>query len=297
MCGIFGAVKLGGLPAEWDQKIDRMEKALIHRGPDDRGIANFPNAIIGMRRLSIIDVSGGQQPFSSADKKISLVCNGEIYNYQELRKSLEHSGFKFRSHSDVETILHGYKRFGLDITSLLEGMFAFAIWDDLEQRLILARDRFGIKPLYYFQYQDKLIFASELRALLASGEMPLDLDLNAVNQYLAFNYTPTPRSIISNIKKLEPGTMLIFDAKGITTKSYSSLSFQQSESRPPLDPREVETQFLERFSGAVRRELASDVPIGVLLSGGLDSSTIAAIASRERPGISTFSVKFEDPTF
>lgn len=297
MCGIFGVVKLGGLSPEWNQKIMLMEKALIHRGPDDRGIASFPNAIIGMRRLSIIDVSGGQQPFSSSDNQTSLVCNGEIYNYQELRKSLEHSGFKFRSHSDVETILHGYKRFGLDITSLLEGMFAFAIWDETEQRLILARDQFGIKPLYYFQYQDKLIFASELRALLASGEIPFDLDLNSLNQYLAFNYTPTPRSIVSNIKKLEPGTMLIFDSKGITAKSYSSLSFQQSESRPPLDPREVEHQFLERFTGAVKRELASDVPIGVLLSGGLDSSTIAAIANRERPGISTFSAKFEDPTF
>jgi asparagine synthase (glutamine-hydrolysing) len=297
MCGIFGAVKLGGLPTDWNQKIIRMEEALIHRGPDDRGIAKFSNAIIGMRRLSIMDVAGGQQPFSSDDKQTSLVCNGEIYNYQELRKTLEHSGFQFRSHSDVETILHGYTRFGLDITSLLEGMFAFAIWDEGEQRLTLARDRFGIKPLYYFQYQDKLIFASELRALLASGEVPFDLDLNSLNQYLAFNYVPTPRSIVSNIKKLEPGTMLIFDSKGIITKNYSSLSFQQSESRPPLDPREVEHQFLDRFSGAVRRELASDVPIGVLLSGGLDSSTIAAIASKERPGISTFSVRFEDPTF
>ena len=297
MCGIFGAVKLGGLTSDWDQKIARMEQALLHRGPDDRGIAKYSNAVLGMRRLSIIDVTGGQQPFASEDNKISLVCNGEIYNYQELRRMLEHSDFRFRSHSDVETILHGYLRFGLDITSMLEGMFAFAIWDELEQRLILARDRFGIKPLYYFQYQDKLVFASELRALLASGEMPIDLDLNALNQYLAFNYTPTPRSIISNIKKLEPGTMLIFDAKGITTKSYSTLSFQQSESRPPLDPREVEQQFIERFSGAVKRELASDVPIGVLLSGGLDSSTIAAIANQIRPGISTFSVGFEDPTF
>ena len=274
-----------------------MEQALHHRGPDDGGNFISDSAAIAMRRLSIIDVAGGRQPFVSDENSVAVVCNGEIYNYQELRRLLLHRGAKFRSGSDVESILHGYQCFGADIIGLLEGMFASAIWDEKEERLILARDPFGIKPLYYYQHGNLLAFASELRALAASGLVPLDVDTISLHQYLTYNYVPTPRSILTSVKKAEPGTMLIFDHHGLREKRYSEHSFQQSESRPPLDTREVEHQFVEKFSSAVQREMAADVPVGVLLSGGLDSSAVCAFAVKHNPDVSTFSVKFEDPTF
>lgn len=297
MCGIYGIVELGGLRKEHLWSLQRMEQALHHRGPDDGGSFIGASAAIAMRRLSIIDVAGGAQPFVSDDKSVAVVCNGEIYNYQELRRLFSHKGAHYRSGSDVENILHGYMSCGADIIGLLEGMFASAIWDEREERLILARDPFGIKPLFYFQHGNILAFASELRALAASGLVPLDVDPISLHQYLTYNYVPTPRSILSSIKKAEPGTMLIFDHHGLREKRYSTHSFQQSETRPPLDPREVQQIFLEKFSSAVKRELAADVPVGVLLSGGLDSSAVSAFAVKHNPSVSTFSVKFEDPTF
>lgn len=297
MCGIYGIADLDGLPRERLWSIQRMDRALGHRGPDEGGSYSSKLAAIAMRRLSIIDVEHGSQPFQSEDGTVALVCNGEIYNHRELRRKLEHRGCRFRSGSDVETILHGYRHFGLDITGLLEGMFGFAIWDENDRRLVLARDPYGIKPLFYYQHQNTLLFASELRALAASGLIETEVDYISLQQYLTYNYVPCPRSILKNVKKVEPGTMLIFDHHGLRTVPFSSISFQQSESRPPLDPREVQQNFLDRFTSAVYRELDADVPVGVLLSGGLDSSAVCAIAAKKNPGVSTFSVKFEDPTF
>jgi asparagine synthase (glutamine-hydrolysing) len=251
-----------------------------------------------MRRLAIIDIDGGQQPISSADGRYHLICNGEIYNYKSLRNTAEHLGYHFRSQSDIEVIIPLITYFGTDGLKMLDGMFALALWDSKEESLLLARDRIGIKPLFYSTKDRSIVFASELRALSKSPLYDNQIDLISLNQYLSFDYVPSPRTILKGVSRLEPGEFLFF-CKGLIKKArYWNISFTQSESRPPLNPDDYYNQFIRILTSVVSRELQSDVPIGVFLSGGLDSSAVAAIAQRVSDRtIKTFSVALDDPSF
>jgi asparagine synthase (glutamine-hydrolysing) len=276
-------------PAE----LERMNAKLVHRGPDSAGSFVAANVGIAARRLSIIDLETGDQPLAGEDGVVRVVQNGEIYNYRELRRELEHQGHRFASHGDTEVIAHLYEEHGLDFAKRLRGMFAVAVWDSRERRLVLARDRFGIKPLYYRASDGELRFASELRAL-PRGE----IDLDALEAYLAFNFVPAPLSIFREIRKLPPGYLLVWHDGQITLERYARPQpVAASEIR-----RESEVELAEelraRMRDSVRAHLVSDVPVGVFLSGGVDSSLLAALAAQESAGrLHTFSIGFEERSF
>jgi asparagine synthase (glutamine-hydrolysing) len=268
-----------------------MSAMLVHRGPDSEG--SFVEGGVGLaaRRLAIIDLAGGDQPISNEDGTCTVVQNGEIYNYAELRRELERAGHRFRTHSDTETLVHAYEEWGLGFAARLRGMFAVAIWDARARRLVLARDRFGIKPLYYRAVDAELSFASELDAL-PKGE----LDFDAVEAFLAFNSVPAPLSIFREIRKLPPGHLLTWTDGRVVLDRYARVE--------PLTPRhdEDEAELLEecraRLRDSVRAHLVSDVPVGVLLSGGIDSGALAALAAQESSEpLRTFSIGFEEASF
>src|SRR4051794_23467495 len=260
-----------------------MSATLRHRGPDSEGTFVEGGVGLAARRLAIIDVEGGDQPISSEDGGCTVVQNGEIYNFASLRLELERAGHRFRTRSDTEVLVHGYEEWGLAFAERLRGMFAVALWDSPRQRLVLARDRFGIKPLYYRDAGGELAFASELDAL-PTGEV----DLDALEAFLAFNSIPAPLSIFREIRKLPPGHVLVWEQGRATLERYA---------RPgPLAPRvgEDEAELVEecraRLRDSVRAHLVSDVPVGVLLSGGVDSGALAALAAEESPeAVRTFS--------
>ncbi len=267
--------------------------AIAHRGPDDEGVFVEGNVGLGVRRLSIIDLAGGQQPISNEDGTATVVYNGEIYNFGELRKELAERGHVFSTRSDTEVIVHGYEEFGHDVVHRLRGMFAFALWDARLEELFVAVDRFGIKPLYWAHGPEGLAFASELPSLLRSGLVSSELDRQSLAEYLALGYVPAPRSILGGVRKLPPATRLTwrpgFDPE-LTTYW-----------RPPLArPSEVGTEelrasVLEGLRDAVRSHLISDVPLGAFLSGGIDSSTIVALmAEVSSQPVRTFSIGFDD---
>src|SRR5262245_24008693 len=268
-----------------------MSATLVHRGPDSDG--SFVDGAVGLaaRRLAIIDLEHGDQPLANEDGTCTVVQNGEIYNYAELTHELERAGHRFRTRSDTETIVHAYEQWGLDFADRLRGMFAVAIWDSRERRLVLARDRFGIKPLYYRAVDGELAFASELDAL-PQGE----IDPAAVDAFLAFNSIPAPLSIFREIRKLPPGRLLVWQDGEVELRRFA---------RPgPLTPRdgEDEAELLEecraRLRDSVRAHLVADVPVGVLLSGGVDSGALAALAAEEsREPVRTFSIGFEEASF
>jgi asparagine synthase (glutamine-hydrolysing) len=300
MCGICGIVDLSAGSYNLSREIlERMNRSIIHRGPDEDGYYLDARAGLASRRLSIIDLAGGQQPIPNENKTLWIVLNGEIYNYRELRSYLEKHDHQFRSQSDTEVILHLYEEFGLDCVQHLDGIFAFAIWDAVKGELVLARDRMGIKPLYYSQLADgTLVFCSEMRGLLAHPNMPRNIDLIALNEYLSYEYVPSPRTILRNIYRLEAGQVARFNPLGFQPQVYERLSFKQAESRPPVDWRDYASELYETLRSAVQRELVSDVPVGVLLSGGLDSSTIAAMMVDLYPGkVESFSIGFENASF
>jgi asparagine synthase (glutamine-hydrolysing) len=268
-----------------------MSATLVHRGPDSEG--SFVDGGVGLaaRRLAIIDVASGDQPISNEDGTCTVVQNGEIYNYAELSRELERAGHRFRTHSDTETIVHAYEEWGLGFAERLRGMFAIAIWDARERRIVLVRDRFGIKPLAYRVENGELCFASELDAL-PKGE----LDLDAVEAFLAFNSVPSPLSIFREIRKLPPGHLLTWTDGRVALERYARVG--------PLPPRrdEDEAELLEecraRLRDSVRAHLVSDVPVGVLLSGGVDSGALAALAAQESSEpLRTFSIGFEETSF
>lgn len=298
MCGIAGTVSDRSSIESRREILTQMLDQLIHRGPDSHGVYSDSQIAFGMRRLAIIDIDGGQQPISSADGRYHLICNGEIYNYKSLRNTAEHLGYHFRSQSDIEVIIPLITYFGTDGLKMLDGMFALALWDSKEESLLLARDRIGIKPLFYSTKDRSIVFASELRALSKSPLYDNQIDLISLNQYLSFDYVPSPRTILKGVSRLEPGEFLFF-CKGLIKKArYWNISFTQSESRPPLNPDDYYNQFIRILTSVVSRELQSDVPIGVFLSGGLDSSAVAAIAQRVSDRtIKTFSVALDDPSF
>ncbi len=302
MCGIVGIVAGpgGALP---DEAVARaMNAALTHRGPDDEGIYRDGQAMIGARRLPIIDLAGGHQPVHNEDGTVQAVFNGAIYNYRELREELEARGHRFYTRSDTEVIVHGFEEWGDDGFARLDGMFGIALWDSRARALILARDRFGEKPLFYsFQAGEageaggRLLFASELKALLAVPGFKREIAPEAVRAYVCFGYVPTPGSIFRDVHKLPPGHSLRFVDGRPELRRYYRLDL---EPKHELDEREAEEQLARLLEEAVKSRLVSDVPFGAFLSGGLDSSVVVALMSRhlQRP-VRTFSIGFRESHF
>jgi len=273
--------------------LQKMCRTLVHRGPDDEGFFLDRNAGIGMRRLNIIDLATGHQPLSNEDERLWIVFNGEIYNYRELRTDLEKKGHRFATSTDTETIVHAYEEYGLDCVSKLNGMFTFAIWDKKEQKLILARDRLGVKPLYYYMSDRCLVFGSELKALLACPDVPRSIDFDALDTFLTFEYIPAPLSIFQGIKKLLPGHLLVLQHGVVTTQQYWHIVFPGTQSGENPDQ-----ALYDLLKDAVRLRLVSDVPLGAFLSGGIDSSAVVCMMSEimDRP-VKTFSIGFDDPSY
>lgn len=296
MCGIVGIVALDGHPLD-PRAIEPMRDTLAHRGPDGAGSFVEGPVALGHRRLSIIDIAGGDQPMATQDGSIRCVFNGEIYNYIELRRALQASGCRFVTESDTETILHAYVRSGDRFVDDLRGMFAIALWDERGRRLVLARDRIGKKPLYYTVTATHVAFASELKALLRWPGLDDQVDVGAIRDYLRFTYVPAPRSILANVHKLLPGHRLIVDVERAATRveRYWRFDLDPGERDPAGHADELRSLLEE----SVSLRLRSDVPVGALLSGGLDSSAVTVLAARAlQPNrLSTFSVAFPDPRF
>jgi asparagine synthase (glutamine-hydrolysing) len=296
MCGICGQINFDVERPIEEAVIRDMCFAMIHRGPDDEGLFFDGHIGLGIRRLSIIDVSTGHQPVFNEDQSVCLVFNGEIYNYLELRESLQARGHVFSSQSDTEVIVHLYEEEGENCVQKLNGMFAFAIWDKRKNALFLVRDRFGIKPLVYYLDRDRLVFASEIQALLTDGSIPREIDWEALHNYFSFYYITAPLTIFRSIRKIPPGHMLVCIDGRVTLKEYWRLEyveslFQEDESR-------YSERIQELLKDAVRLQLRSDVPLGVFLSGGLDSGGIVAMASSllNQP-VKTFSLGFKEKSY
>jgi asparagine synthase (glutamine-hydrolysing) len=290
-------VKLRDGPPPRQEVARTMLRVMRHRGPDGEGVHGDPDVTLGAVRLAIIDLASGQQPIHNADRSMTIVFNGEIYNFASLRSQLERLGHRFSTHSDTEVILHAYEEFGAECVLHLNGIFAFAIWDQPRRSLFIARDRLGVKPLFYAVTDDSLIFASELKVMLAHPRVARHVDLVSLNDYLTFEYVPTPRSIIKGVKKLPPGHTLTVQGGRIAVEPYWDVRLERSETGRKSE-REYRRELIGRLQESVRRELVSDVPIGVLLSGGLDSSAVAVMAARHYPGrLRTFTAAFEDSSF
>ena len=289
MCGICGIASTNGSAVT--DRVAAMSATLVHRGPDSFGEFSDGDVALAARRLSIIDLETGDQPIANEDGTLHVIQNGEIYNYRELRRELERAGHRFRTQGDTEVLLHLYEEQGDRFAERLRGMFAIAIWDARNRRLVLARDRFGIKPLYYRAADDELAFASELRAL-PRGE----IDLDAVEAFLAFNSIPAPLTIFKEIRKLPPGHLLIW-ADGRVELERFARPVPLEELREDEEAELVE-ELRSRLRDSVRAHLVSDVPVGVLLSGGVDSAFLAALASEESSEtLRTFSIGFEERSF
>lgn len=289
MCGIAGWIDYQASPGGARSLLEGMKRAIWHRGPDEEGSYVDGRAAIGMQRLSIIDLAGGQQPMANEDGTIWIVFNGEIYNYPQLRPQLERRGHRFATDSDTEAILHLYEDLGDDCPTALEGMFAFCIWDTRRQRALLARDRLGKKPLYYSQAVAGLLFGSELKALLCHPALPRDIDQESLNTFLALGYTLAPRTMLRAVRQVRPGHRLVYAAGQVTESAYWTL---RGDGPPPTAPLE---EFLDLFRDAVRKRLLSDVPLGAFLSGGIDSSAVVATMQRATPSpVRTFCLAFQE---
>jgi asparagine synthase (glutamine-hydrolysing) len=275
-----------------------MSSTLVHRGPDSEG--SFVSGPVGLaaRRLSIIDLDHGDQPIGNEDGRIQVVQNGEIYNHEDLRRDLERRGHSFRTRCDTEVIVHLYEEHGPGFAERLRGMFAIALWDGREGRLLLARDRFGIKPLYYREREGRLAFGSELKALLRLPDFSRELDPHALESFLAFNSIPAPHTIFREVRKLLPGHLLLADGSSVEIQRFARPRPADADSVRRENARELAHELRDRLRDSVRAHLVSDVPVGVLLSGGVDSAALAALAAEESPGrISTFSIGFEEQSF
>jgi asparagine synthase (glutamine-hydrolysing) len=294
MCGICGVIQVSGplreLAADFD--VEAMTDSMTHRGPDDRGIYAASGIAIGARRLSIIDVAAGHQPLANENGTVWAAQNGELYNHLELREDLLEDGHSFATRCDTEVIPHLYERYGVDFPKHLSGKFGIAVWDATRRRAVLARDRLGVKPLYYAQVGDVVMFGSELKAILASGSVPADIDPVAIQLYLTLGYIPGPRTPFAGVFKLMPGHVLVVEESDVRSQPYWTYPQSLPERRPLAEWSEGLVETLER---AVRRRLMSDVPLGAMLSGGLDSSLIVALMARNMTEpVKTFSVGFEE---
>jgi asparagine synthase (glutamine-hydrolysing) len=298
MCGIAGWINLKNNSSResGETVLHRMCERMKHRGPDSEGLWLEAGVALGMRRLSIIDLHTGEQPVYSEDRSIVVVMNGELYNFREIRDRLEKLGHKFETATDTEILPHLYEEYGEAMLEHINGMFAFALWDKRRKKLLIARDRFGEKPLYYGVFDGQLIFASEPKVLLEHPSVKAEIDPDALRQFLSFDYVPAPRSIYRGISKLPAAHFLTLEGGEIKTRRYWNLSFQKSVPPPSIDRAAAELR--EIISDAVRMRLVSDVPLGILLSGGVDSSTVAAFASKHSSEkIKTFSIGFEEDSF
>jgi asparagine synthase (glutamine-hydrolysing) len=293
MCGICGQLNPDGRPVD-RAVLEAMNAAIRHRGPDSDGFLVRGHVGLAMRRLAILDLVTGDQPIGNEDGSIQVVFNGEIYNYPTLRPQLEAKGHVFRTHSDTEAIVHLYEDHGADCVKHLRGMFAFALWDSRKNRLLLARDRLGKKPLYYAEHAGSLVFASEIKALLTVPGMPRTMDLEAIHHYLTLQYVPDPLSGFSAIRKLPPAHVLIHEQGRTRIERYWDLPFEPKWTEPEAD---LVAGLRERVREAVRIRLLSDVPLGAHLSGGIDSSLIVALMAEAGGTVRTFSIGFEEERF
>ncbi len=283
--------------------LSRMTKTLYHRGPDDEGflVREYDDGLgvgLGFRRLSIIDLESGNQPIANEDGSLQLVFNGEIYNFLQLRSELEARGHRFSTNADTEVIVHLYEDHGPRCVERLNGMFAFALWDEARRELVLARDRFGKKPLYYAQIGDSILFGSELKALLEHPRCPRELDLHSLSRYLALEYVPTPHSIFGGVRKLAGGHFLRWREGHASIEPYWDLVLESDDARARSDDEYVE-EFRWRLREAVGRRLISDVPLGAFLSGGIDSSSVVAMMVEALPpdAVKTFTIGFGERSF
>jgi asparagine synthase (glutamine-hydrolysing) len=287
MCGICGVLGRADEPL-----IKRMTQTMVHRGPNEGGLHIEPGIALGVRRLSIIDLPGGKQPITNESGDIWTVFNGEIYNYRELRAFLLKKGHEFATQSDTEVIVHAYEEYGDACVHLLNGMFAFALWDGPRGRLLIARDRLGKKPLYYWQSGGTLVFGSEIKAILEYPDVARAVDPESLSLYLALGYVPGPWTMFAGIKKLLPGHLLVADAHGVRLEQYWDVTFLDPQRRVKTDDAMEELRHL--LAGSVKHRLVADVPLGALLSGGVDSSTIVALmAKASSKPVETFTVGFD----
>ncbi len=295
MCGICGTFLFSHEAQVDAAEVRRMNAQIIHRGPDEDGF--FLNGRIGMamRRLSVVDLSSGQQPISNEDGTIWIVYNGEIYNYPDLKRDLENRGHRFKTRSDTEAIVHAYEEYGVDCPTKLNGMFAFAIWDARKERLFLSRDRLGKKPLYYYKDNERLVFGSELKSLLQAKNVPRQVSKEALDLYLTFEYVPAPHSIFADIFKLPAAHSLMIDGEGKTEiRQYWDLHFHENG----YHPQDLEEGLVHLLQDAVKIRLMSDVPLGAFLSGGIDSSCIVALmAQAMKEPVKTFSIGFQEGSY
>ena len=295
MCGICGAVQIGGDPRGLlsPAALDRMTDVMTHRGPNDRGTRLEPGVALGVRRLSIVDLEGGHQPFPNESGSIWAIQNGELYNHAALRRDLQREGHRFTSRCDTEILPHLYERYGAEFPTQLRGMFGAAVWDSLNRRLVLARDRLGIKSLYYSQVGDIVVFASELKSLLASGLVEPALDYEAIDVFLTFGFFVGAQTPLRGVSKLLPGHRLVIDEDGARAEQY----WRYPEPAPAhgVGADEAAQRLLEVLEDSVRARLMSDVPFGAMLSGGLDSSLIVALMARNsNDPVKTFSIGFTE---
>jgi len=295
MCGICGKIYFDPNARIDEHLIRRMCDVIKHRGPDESGVYVDRHVGLGHRRLSIIDLATGQQPMCNARQDIWIVYNGEIYNFPELRKELELLGYSFHSHSDTEVIIHLYDEYGTVCVNYLRGMFAFAIWDKRRQRLFLARDRTGQKPLFYMLTDEAILFASEIKSLLQDSTVKRELNLTAMHHYLTYGYVPPPDTMFQNIRNLPPAHILVYQDGTIKKEQYWTLSYMP---KIRMDRHAMEERLQDLLQEAVKIRMISDVPIGTFLSGGIDSGTVVALLSQysEQP-VKTFSIGFQEEEF
>jgi asparagine synthase (glutamine-hydrolysing) len=296
MCGICGAVQIGGERRELlaPAQLDAMTDVMTHRGPNDRGTYTAPGIVLGVRRLSIVDVEGGHQPFLNEERSVVAIQNGELYNHVDLRRELRREGHVFASRCDTEILPHLYEQYGARFAGQLRGKFGIAVWDERRQRAILARDRMGVKPIYWARVRDLVVFASELKSILASGLVEPELDMEAVDLYFSLGFVPGPRTPLAGVRKLTPGSILVIGRDEVHEEQY----WAYPEPNPEPRPRSIDAyadELLHLLREAVQDRLMSDVPLGAMLSGGLDSSLIVALMAEasSRPVV-TFSVGFRE---
>jgi asparagine synthase (glutamine-hydrolysing) len=292
MCGICGQVKIASDEPVDQNVIRRMARTMFHRGPDDEGYFFDRSLGFGFRRLSIIDLAGGHQPMSDAEESVWLVFNGEIYNYRELRAELEGHGHQFRTNSDSEVIIHGYKQWNTGVFSHLNGMFGVGIWDVKRKRLVVARDAMGIKLIYYRLAEGRLTFGSEIRPVLEAENAQPEVDPGAVNLFLRFRYTPSPLTIYKDVRKLAAGTMLIVENGGCREERW--YDFTPEPFARDINDRDATEELFQLYRGAVKRHLLADVPVGLLLSGGLDSGLLLSLMNEHGRDWPAYTIGYGD---
>lgn len=294
MCGIYGEVSLSAGRTPDRDVVARSGAALVHRGPDDNDLYVTNRVALGLRRLSIIDVGGGRQPLFNEDRTVAAVCNGEIYNFRELRAALTSAGHTFRTGSDAEVVVHLYEEYGDDFVTRLRGMFGFALWDERRQRLVLGRDRLGIKPVYYATTKGAVAFASESKALLSRPDIEVRLDAPALEDFLALGYVPNPHSLFAGIRKLPPGHIAIVENGTVREHAYWQLRMAP---RTGVSEEDWTQQIRGALAASVEAQMISDVPLGAFLSGGIDSTMIVHYMAAAALGpVRTYSIGYEEST-